>query len=111
MRLLFDQNLSPKLVELLRDVFPGSNHLAFMGFDRASDVEIFEYSREHGYVIVTKDADFHELSRRFGAPPKVLWLGLGNCATRRIEELLRERMEEITSMHDDPNTRILRLLP
>ncbi|MBA2374857.1 MAG: DUF5615 family PIN-like protein [Actinomycetota bacterium] len=111
MRLLFDQNLSPKLVELLRDVFPGSSHLALEGLDRAPDAEIFEYARERGYTIVTKDADFHELSRKPGAAPKVIWLGLGNCATRRIEELMRERLEEITVMDDAPKARILRLLP
>lgn len=111
MRLLFDQNLSPRLVELLRDIFPDSDHLVFAGLDRASDAEVFEYAREHGFVIVTKDTDFQALSRQREAPPKVVWLGVGNRETRRIEQLLRGHREEIMNMDDDPNRRIFRLLP
>ncbi len=111
MRLLFDQNLSPRLVGMLRNAFPGSSHLAFVALDRASDAEVFEYARDHGYAIVTKDADFHELSRRLGGPPDIVWLGVGNCETRRIEELLRERHEEIIEMAEDPDLHVFRLLP
>ncbi len=111
MRLLFDQNLSPRLVGMLRYVFPDSIHLMFLGLNRASDAEVFEYAREHGYAIVAKDADFHGLSRRRGAPPMVIWLGIGNCETRRVEELLRERREEISQTAEDPGRHIFRLLP
>lgn len=81
------------------------------GLDRASDAEIFEYARDHGYTIVTKDADFHDLSQRFGTQPKVVWIGAGNSETRRVEELLRERREEILRAFEDPSRRIFRLLP
>lgn len=111
MRLLFDQNLSPRLVGMLGDAFPESSHLTFLGLDHAPDMEIFEYARNHGYTIAAKDADFHELSRRHGAPPKVVWLGTGNCDTRRVEELLRERREGIAEMAEDPSIHIFRLLP
>ena len=57
MKLLFDQNLSPKLVNWLADLYPGSSHVLSLGLDRASDEAIWEYARDHGYAIVTKDAD------------------------------------------------------
>ncbi len=62
MRLLFDQNLSPRLVELLSDSYPASAHVQSSGLDRAPDETVWNYAKEHGFIIVTKDTDFHERS-------------------------------------------------
>lgn len=56
---------------------------------------MWDYAAEMGYAIVTKDADFRQRSFVFGPPPKVIWVGLGNCSTKQIAELLRERSSEI----------------
>ena len=72
MKLLFDQNLSHRLPQRLADLFPESAHVRLQGLDRASDEEIWEYAKVHGYDIVSQDADFMERSRLFGAPPKVV---------------------------------------
>ena len=37
MKLLFDQNLSPRLVNCLADIYPNSNHLYNLGLDTAED--------------------------------------------------------------------------
>ena len=59
--LLFDQNLSPRLVERLADIYPGSVHVSTIGMSTAFDIAIWEYARQHDYIIVTKDVDFSEL--------------------------------------------------
>ena len=65
MRLLFDQNLSPRLVDRLDDIYPNSVHVAEVGLDRALDREIWAHAREQDLAVVTKDADFGAL----GAEP------------------------------------------
>lgn len=42
MRLLFDQNLSPRLVNRLADLYPSSQHVSFIGLDRANDRAILK---------------------------------------------------------------------
>lgn len=37
----------------------------------ASDVRIWEHAREGGFLLITKDEDFHRLSVMRGFPPKV----------------------------------------
>jgi predicted nuclease of predicted toxin-antitoxin system len=91
MKLLFDENLSPRLVRLLADVYPESTHVHLLGMDRSTDTEIWAYAAEHGLTIVSKDADFHQRSLLLGAPPKVIWLRQGNSSVRDTATLLRER--------------------
>jgi predicted nuclease of predicted toxin-antitoxin system len=110
MRLLFDQNLSPRLVTRLADLFPTSTHVASEGLDCALDEEVWEHARRHDFMIVTKDADFGDLSILRGVPPKVLWLRLGNCTTQEMEALLRERHEAIVAFADDATAAVLTLL-
>jgi predicted nuclease of predicted toxin-antitoxin system len=45
MKLLFDQNLSPRLVLNLADLFPDSNHVYAIALDRAQDRDVYEYAR------------------------------------------------------------------
>ncbi|MBX3280476.1 MAG: DUF5615 family PIN-like protein [Acidobacteria bacterium] len=74
MKFLFDQNLSPRLVNLLSDLYPDSNHVYPLGLDRNSDKEVWEYARREGFLMVTKDADFSDLCMLLGFPPKVVWI-------------------------------------
>ena len=94
-RLLFDQNLSPKLVKRLADIFPNSNHLYFLDLDTSKDLDIWKFAKENGYVIVTKDVDFADMSILYGFPPKVLWMCRGNCSTAEIEKILRDHQDAI----------------
>jgi predicted nuclease of predicted toxin-antitoxin system len=101
MKLLFDQNMSPKLVSQLADLFPGSSHVQLAGLDCASDESIWEYARIHGFVIVTKDEDYNNLSVVRGSPPKVLWLQIGNCTTVQAEAVFRSRFAELEEFEKD----------
>lgn len=78
MKLLLDENLSRRLVPFLHTDYPGSNQVALLGLEKASDLEIWQYAKDHDYVIVTKDSDYHELSILYGAPPSIVWLKTGN---------------------------------
>lgn len=78
MKLLLDENLSRRLIPFLHTDYPGSNQVALLGMEKSSDREIWQYAKDHGYVIVTKDSDYHELSILYGAPPQVIWLKTGN---------------------------------
>ncbi len=100
MKLLLDQNLSPRLVKSISDVFPGSAHVSECALDRSSDEEVWVYARNHGFVLVTKDSDFQELSVIRGTPPMVILLRLGNCTTARIEHVLRSRAPELRDLAD-----------
>lgn len=111
MRLLFDQNLSPRLVRLLADAYPECSHVHALGMDAASDTEIWAYAAEHGYTVVSKDSDFHQRSLLLGAPPKVVWLRLGNCSVAETAALLRERYIAVRYFHDDTDASFLVLSP
>ena len=74
MRLLLDQNLSPLLIERLRDIYPDSVHVASVGLDCAVDEDIWRYARQHELAIVTKDADFSEMRLLRRSAPKVVWI-------------------------------------
>ena len=95
MRLLFDENLSERLVSSLGDAYPGSSHVRAVGLAGATDERIWSYAAAREHLLVTKDEDFHRLSVLRGAPPKVVWIRLGNCATADIARLLRFRREQM----------------
>ena len=57
----------------------------------ASDSAVWTFAAEHGYTIVSKDADFHQRTLLRGAPPKVAWIRRGNCSVSDMAYLLRER--------------------
>ena len=95
MKLLFDQNLSHWLCLELEDLFPEAVHVRQIGLRDAADSVIWRYAAQHGYAIVTKDADFRQRSFLEGHPPKVIWLALGNCTRKIVSGLLRRRAVEI----------------
>jgi predicted nuclease of predicted toxin-antitoxin system len=101
MKLLFDHNLSPRLVQRLADIYSDTNHVALVGLERASDADVWAYALTHGYIIVTKDSDFNDMSVVRGFPPKVIWLQIGNSSTRDIEARLRVSHSVIDHFADD----------
>lgn len=98
MKLLFDQNLSRKLVTRLADIFPDASHVQFHGLTEADDSEIWEFAKAEEFCIVTQDADFAERSRLYGSPPKVIWLRCGNATTGNVEAILRAGVEAIQEL-------------
>ncbi|MBN2090235.1 DUF5615 family PIN-like protein [candidate division KSB1 bacterium] len=103
MKILLDQNLSPRLVSRLLDLYPDSVHVSNLGLASALDKEIWDYARHHNFIIVTKDVDFNEMGLLYGFPPKIIWIRRGNCSTKDIEMSLRENYESIKLLWEDKN--------
>jgi predicted nuclease of predicted toxin-antitoxin system len=109
MKLLFDQNVAPALVGHLSDIFPGSAHVFGLNLSEASDLLVWLYARDNDFLLVSKDADFVELTMLRGFPPKVLWLRIGNCVTQDIEKLIRANQAAIDDLSSDPERGVLAL--
>lgn len=109
MKLLLDQNLSPKLLKPLAKLFPGSKHVRDVRLQSAGDDAVWSYARRNGFVIVSKDSDFHQKSFLSGPPPKVVWIRRGNCNTSDIEAILRERHRDLLAFGKDPEAAFLAL--
>jgi predicted nuclease of predicted toxin-antitoxin system len=110
MKLLLDQNLSHKLVEDLKSLYPDSQHVRKLGKENMDDEEIWRYASEGGLAVVSKDSDFYHRSMLLNHPPKVIWLRVGNCSTAQVRNLLRERFNDILAFEKDPTASLL-ILP
>lgn len=95
MRLLLDENLSESLLPLVQDLYPESLHVRRLGAGGASDYRVWDLAKEHGCLLVTRDEDFLRLSLLHGAPPKVVWITIGNCSNADLGRLLRVRYPDI----------------
>ena len=109
MRLLFDQNLSHKLVKRLADVFPDSLHVRDIGMKSASDPAIAQFALSQGLTIVSKDADFLALRFVLGEHVRMVWVRLGNGSTAQVEQALRQRQHSIEALANDPS-RVIEIL-
>ncbi len=77
-----------------------------LGLDTATDTKLWDYARDNNYFIVSKDTDFRNRSVIHGYPPKVIWIRIGNCMTRAVEQILRKHYAEIKEFSEDVNTRL-----
>ncbi len=109
MKLLFDENLSPKLPIRLNDIFPNSLHVRDVDMKSTIDPIVWDYAKSNDLMIVSKDSDMHDLSLVFGNPPKVIWLRHGNCSTLQVEQLLRRNFEPIRLFYQDEYLSLLSL--
>ena len=108
-RLLFDQNLSPRLVSLVADQFPDAVHVQLFGLAIATDVEVLEFAALEDLVIVTKDKDFADLVTSRGGGPRILWVMLGNVTTDQIAESILRGADSILRLLDDPDVQIVQV--
>jgi predicted nuclease of predicted toxin-antitoxin system len=107
-KLLFDQNLSPELANLLADLFPESQHVNEIGMGCESDADIAAHAKQRGFIVVTKDSDF----LIHAAAPlqcKVVWVRLPNCSTAKVHDMLRRFAIRIRYFGDDEHATLLML--
>ena len=90
-------------------VWPDSSHVRHLRLVGADDAVIWSTAKTQGFVLVTKDDDFLELSVLRGAPPKVIVVGLGNCRTAEIAALLIAEKKKIAQFERDQSASILEL--
>ena len=91
MKLLFDQNVSFRILSKISNFFPEAKQVRELGIENFSDVEIWKFAKENNYTIVTFDADFYDLANLKGHPPKIIWLRFGNTKTDFLAEVLNSR--------------------
>ncbi len=92
MKLLLDENISRRVIPFIQSEFPDSTQVALIGLERKNDATIRQYAIDHDFVIVTRDADFYEMSLLYGQPPKIIWLKTGNQSkSSTINTLLEHR--------------------
>lgn len=107
MKLLFDENVSPKLLQILVNDYPHSVHVRSVGLYGADDQQIWDYSLLQGFAIVSKDTDFRERSFVEGFPPKVIWLDVGNAGIAAIADLLRRQRQRVEAFEKQKETSFL----
>ena len=97
MKLLFDQNVSFRLISQISDYYPNAKQVRELNLENATDNEIFEYAKKNDFSIVTFDSDFSDLSILKGFPPKIIWIRTGNTTTNNLKIILENKYELIKS--------------
>lgn len=110
MRLLFDQNISFRVVNKLKDYFPDCRHVSHVGLNDCEDPEIWIYARKQDFVIITFDSDFYDISLINGLPPKIIWIRTGNLTTNDVVNLLKANKDAIIEFITNPEQKDLACL-
>ncbi|MBE9078757.1 DUF5615 family PIN-like protein [Romeria aff. gracilis LEGE 07310] len=95
MKLLLDETLSDRIIHRISDLYPDSEHVKTLGLINTDDLVIWDYAKANGFVIVSKDSDFHQRSLLYGHPPKFIYLRVQNCPTSKITQILRDNLDTI----------------
>ena len=96
---------------MVADIFPRSTHVFDCGDIARDDILIWEFAKANDLIILTKDSDFQRLSFVFGAPPKVVWLKVGNAGTAEIARILRAQSRSVVDLAKDSDAVILVIDP
>jgi predicted nuclease of predicted toxin-antitoxin system len=91
-KILLDHNLPPRLALVLAKSFDTAFHVMDLGLERAHDRDLWQYARDHGFTLMTKDKDFYHLSLLYGPPPKVIWLRTGNMTAQALIEFVESAL-------------------
>jgi predicted nuclease of predicted toxin-antitoxin system len=110
MKLLFDQNISHRLIKQISDILPAAKQVRDFGIENYSDKSIWEFAKENKYTIVTFDSDFYDFSLVWGHPPKIVWIRTYNQTTKHVEELLRKHYETIRAFICDDGLACLEII-
>jgi len=110
MRLLFDQNISHRILDILPDLFKGSTSVKKEGLINAPDKTIWEFAKRENFLIAIQDSDFNDLTTLNGFPPKIIWLRSGNLKTEEIADLLTKNQNSIQEFLNDKNLGCLEIV-
>ncbi|GBD51526.1 hypothetical protein D3800_10280 [Microcystis aeruginosa NIES-298] len=107
MKLLLDENLSDRIIDKIIDLYSDSQRVKTLGLINTDDALIWEFAKFNDFVIVSKDADFHQRSLLYGHPPKFIYLRIGNSPTAKIIEILRVYFLIIVEFFDSETESLL----
>jgi predicted nuclease of predicted toxin-antitoxin system len=110
MKLLFDQNISHRILNHIQDILPEAKQVRDLGLENISDKQIWEYAKESGYIIVTFDGDFYDFSLVWGHPPKIIWIRTHNQTTKNVEKILRKYMDTMQDFQNDIDLACLEII-
>lgn len=96
MKLLFDENISYRIIKKIETHFPESKHISNFSKQVLKDFQIYQIALEQNYSIVSFDEDFFELQLLKGYPPKLIWLRFGNSSTQQIVDCLISKKDQIS---------------
>jgi predicted nuclease of predicted toxin-antitoxin system len=100
-KILFDQNISFRVANILNSVFPVSKQVRELNLEDKSDREIWNFAKTENFTIITFDADFYDLVTLYGHPPKVIWLRTGNTRSDNLILILQNHADLIKSFIND----------
>ncbi len=95
MKLLLDENLSRRIVPFIQGLYPNSTQVALVGLEQSDDKTIRQYAIDNDFVIVTKDADYYDMTVLYGQPPKIIWLKTGNQSKAATIKTLQDNQQAI----------------
>ena len=95
MKLLFDQNISFRIINKIALVYPNSEQVIGLQLENSSDLEIWTFAKNNNYTIITFDSDFFDLTNLYGHPPKIIWRKTGKTSTKEIAQLLINKVDLI----------------
>ena len=101
MKILFDQNISHRVVGRLSNIFLESKHVRDFNLPYSTDREIWNFAKANNFSIITFDSDFYDFVTLYGHPPKVIWLRFGNTFTQNLAERIEDKKEFIKSFLED----------
>jgi predicted nuclease of predicted toxin-antitoxin system len=109
MKLLFDQNISFRIMRLLPDSFSDCCHVKSVGLNDCNDPVIWQFAKDNGFTVVTFDADFTDIATLKGFPPKIIWLRTGNLTTSELAERIILNYSNIISFINYPEQNCLEI--
>lgn len=110
MKILLDQNLSYRLINLLSDYYTDVAQVGRLGMAQTDDGMIWQYARVHDYILVTYDAYFQERNLVSGNPIKIIWLRVKDIRTDNIRKLLINRVAEVKQLYESDAQSCLEIL-
>jgi predicted nuclease of predicted toxin-antitoxin system len=110
MKLLFDQNISHRILNHIQDILPEAKQVRDLDLENNSDKQIWEYAKKSAYIIVTFDGDFYDFSLVWGHPPKIIWIRTYNQTTKNVEKILRKYIDKMQDFQNDNDLACLEII-
>jgi predicted nuclease of predicted toxin-antitoxin system len=97
--IIVDAQLSPAIATWINQQFgPEAVALRDLGLRDATDRVVFDFARERGAIVMTKDSDFVSLVQRHGSPPQIIWLTCGNTSNAALRLILAKALSDALAL-------------
>jgi predicted nuclease of predicted toxin-antitoxin system len=97
---LVDAQLPPILAKAITDAGYPARHVSDVGLLHATDMPIWDFAREQGCALITKDEDFVAIRQRASDGVTVVWLRIRNSSRQALLAWFIPRLPEIVTLID-----------